>query len=461
MTKSKAKSTATEGKRPLRAARAQISAPETTVRARYRSAIGVDVHLHLLVCCYQTQLNDHREISESRDFYTDRKSLNEFAAWCREKNPEIVLMESTGILWYSPYEALEDIGFSNSQLALINARDAKAAVGRKTDRKDAARLAGLARSGNFKKSFVPNRSFRQQRIISRELIKNKADLARESNRFQKLLNSTGCRASTVFSDIRGKAATIILDAKIQGVKNLDEIIKANCKRLRATPEEIKDALDFEIPSAISDQIMATKAKLAALKHHDEETFQRLRDLQKPYETDVDLLRSIFGIQERAARLIYAELCDDLPAYFEDSESFCSWLGICPGDNKSAGNQSSGKSPKGNRWLRRTLIECAHGCSLSGRFAGKEKFLALKLRRGTRRAIVAMAHFLARVVFSVLTNKKPFEDVQTTVVRDVVIDRFKRAVRLFSHLPDVSLENGTIIERSTGAILGRIPVTASS
>lgn len=109
-------------RKPLSAAKAQVSAPETTVTAQYRSAIGIDVHLNLLVCTYQTQLDDHREIRESRDFLTDRKSLEEFTTWCCEKKPEVILMESTGVLWYSPYEALEDAGFSNAQLALINAR---------------------------------------------------------------------------------------------------------------------------------------------------------------------------------------------------------------------------------------------------------------------------------------------------------------------------------------------------
>ena len=155
MGKCKRNSTAeVKQRKPLRAAKARISAPETTVRAQYRSAIGINVHLNLLVCNFQTQLDDHREIRESREFYADRTSLDEFAQWCSEKKPEIILMESTVVLWYSPYEALERVGFQNSQLALINARDAKAAVGRKTDYKDAAQLSDLARAGHFSRSFV-------------------------------------------------------------------------------------------------------------------------------------------------------------------------------------------------------------------------------------------------------------------------------------------------------------------
>ena len=110
MSKSKPKSLA---KKPLRAAAAEISAPEITVKATYTSAIGIDVHLNLLVCTAQVQLDNHQELTESRDFYTNRDDLDKFAAWCKSKNPQIILMESTGSLWYSVYEALEDVGFTD------------------------------------------------------------------------------------------------------------------------------------------------------------------------------------------------------------------------------------------------------------------------------------------------------------------------------------------------------------
>lgn len=453
MGKSKRKLSA-ESKRdkPLRSAKAQVSAPETTVRAQYRSAIGIDVHLNVLVCTYQSQMDDHRELRESRDFYTDRESLDEFVAWCRELNPDVVLMESTGVLWYSPYEALEDGGFANSQLALINARDAKAAAGRKTDRKDASRLSDLARSGHFSKSFVPPKDFRLMRLLAREVQKVKADRARCSNRYQKLLNTTGCRASTVFSDVHGKSANIILEAKLRNDTNLDEIITKNCRRLRASPEKIRAALNFKIEPPIAQQLIDARKRLSELDEYDQRTFARLVELQKPYAKDIELLMSIFGVQERAARLIYAELCPNLKEYFADSESFCSWLGICPGDNTSAGKQRSGKCPKGNKWLRRTLVECANGLALSKNYAGIDKFQAIKMKRGRRRAIVALAHFLARVIFSVLTNKKRFTARVTTAVRDVVVERYKRLLNQIKGYNELAMSGSLLVEKATGVIL---------
>ena len=165
--------------------------------------------------------------------------------------------------------------------------------------------------------------------------------------------------------------------------------------------------------------------------------------------------SIEGIQERAARLIYAELGPSLKDHFADSESFCSWLGICPGDNTSAGKKKSGKCPKGNKWLRKTLIECANALSMSKKFAGADKFQAIKMRRGRRRAIVALAHFLARVIFSVLTNKKDYVDHQTTAVRDVVVKRYIRLVNQIKNYDELALCGDLLVEKATGAILAAV------
>ena len=443
---------------PLRAARAQISNPEITVHAMYRSAIGIDVHLNLLLCCHQKQVAGHREQSESRDFNTDRASIDAFAAWCRECNPDIILMESTGSLWQSPYEALERAGFTSEQLALINARDAKAAAGRKTDRKDASRLASLARTGNFKKSFVPEKAFRLQRVISRDLQKNRNDISRTSNRFGKSLNLTGCRPTTVFSDIRGgKAASLILMAKLRDDPHLFDVIKQNSRRLRASPEQIMQALDFEIEPMMKEQILALRKKIDQLEEYDRSTFERLRQLQAPYEKDIQLLITITGIQERSARMIYAELCPDLKEHFPTSEQFASWLGICPGDNTSAGKQKSGKCPKGNKHLRRTLIEAARGLVVGGTAALKEKFQVLKMRRGYRRAMVAFAHLLARIIYSVLTHQKGFEPYLSTAFRDALIERAKNGVKQLLKLKGTKyvIADGLVVETKTGAILGAV------
>ncbi len=156
-------------------------------------------------------------------------------------------------------------------------------------------------------------------------------------------------------------------------------------------------------------------------------------------------------------MIYAELCPDLKEHFPTSEQFASWLGICPGDNTSAGKQKSGKCPKGNKHLRRTLIEAARGLVVGGTAALKEKFQVLKMRRGYRRAMVAFAHLLARIIYSVLTHQKGFEPYLSTAFRDALIERAKNGVKQLLKLKGTKyvIADGLVVETKTGAILGAV------
>lgn len=181
-------------------------ATQRIINVAHVSAIGIDVHLDLLVCAYQASTKGEI-ITEVREFGASYSQLESFASWCAEKQPEIVLMESTGVLWQSPYAALEAHGFTSDRLALVNAIDVKAAMGRKTDREDAIRLAEFARMGRIRKSFVPKSIFREMRLLARLFQKAKNDLARKSNRYQKLLNAAGCPSLSKYFLIANQEGT--------------------------------------------------------------------------------------------------------------------------------------------------------------------------------------------------------------------------------------------------------------
>ena len=456
MTNSSPRSVATASGRPV-------------VAAMYSSAVGVDVHLDLLVCCYQSydvrnsttvteyaRLTTEKEKKESLScrhisVETYAPELQKFAQWIRERDPEIVLMESTGVLWQSAYEALEKVGFTQQQLALVNARDVKAAVGRKTDKQDACRLAEYARFGRFKKSFVPRKEFRQMRTIARAYAKLRNDYARAKNRYQKMLNGIGFRAGTVFSDIRGKSATAILDALIGGEADMRKVIRDNCRRLKATEDEIFDALNFEIPNGMLRGLKTQRAYVCFVEKACLEMFETLREMQKPFEPFIELLLSITCVKEVSARLLFAEITDDLSS-FATSEQFCSWMGICPGNNISAGKGHSGKSPKGNKWARRVLTEIAQGIGLSRNNELKDRFQVFKERRGTKRAIVAMGHKLARLIYCMFKHGELYSPRKTNAlhahrVQKVVRD-FQQAVKEHA----IKLTDQGIVNTGTGAVL---------
>ena len=423
--------------------KATTHSPESVVAAVYPSAIGVDVHAELLVCAYQCTEGDDQIRTEIVEFGTKASDIHAFSQWCLSKDPALIIMESTGVLWRSPYEALEQVGFTADKLALVNARDVKAMIGRKTDKEDAKRLTELARLGHIRKSFIPDKVFRQMRTIARRYQKITADIARQTNVYHKLLNSVGCRASSVFSNVRGKAASAILQALIECPEQLKEVVIAKSRRLKASPQEILDALDFSMPEIIRAQILDEREQIERLQEFAQSTMQRLRELQEPYEQYIELLQTIPGIKD----------------FFCDSEHFCSWLGICPGNKISANKNYSGVAAKGNKWLRRTLTECAQAIGLS-QCVFREQFNAFKMRRGTRRAVVAIAHLLSRVIYSVLTRKKDFVFKQATRIQDVLVDRAKQSAKRLLRM--TSSGGGTafsLVDNQTGEIIPTI-VTSS-
>lgn len=144
---------------------AKERASQTFVNTDYTSSIGINVHLEVLVCAYQHHVG--QEIAtEIHEFGTSASQLQAFDQWCRDRNPEVIMMKSTGVLWLSPYEALEAQGFTNQQLALVNARDVKVAMCQKTDREDAQRLTTFARLRNLRHSSGPPKIFHEMRLIN-------------------------------------------------------------------------------------------------------------------------------------------------------------------------------------------------------------------------------------------------------------------------------------------------------
>ena len=422
------------------------------VEAMYRSAVGVDVHAELLVCSYQSyDPQTSLATTEAAEFGTTCSQLRQFAARVRERNPQIVLMESTGVLWRSPYEALEEVGFTSRELALVNARDVKAATGRKTDHQDARRLAEYARFGKFKKSFVPPRIFRDMRNVSRLYIRQRNNYAREKNRYQKLFNSIGCRARTVFSDINGKSARKILDAFIDGDVNFLKTIDRCRGRLKASAEEIFDALNFSVSPAMLQVLRVQRRTVERCESECLATFEILREMQEPYEAVVQLLMTIPCVKEISARLLLAEFTDDLSS-FPTSEHFCSWLGICPGNNKSAGKAHGGSTPKGNKWARAALTEIAHGIGLSKGNPFRERFQVFKERRGTKRAIVAIAHKIARLIYGMIKTGEPFHSTECGALRNHRIRKVARDLAQARKDSHIDITSSGIVDTATGAVL---------
>ena len=242
----------------------------------YKRVISLDVHQAQITGCAITEQPDGSVTYERREFggfKRDRKALAERAYAI---GPDVVVMESTGIYWKSPYAALESVGIVPW---VVNARHVKAVPGRKTDVADAQWLASLARAGLLRASFIAKADLRSLRHIARHRQKLGGMLASEKNWLHKLLTDAGIRLGVVVSDLHGQSARAMVKALIVG-KTVPEVLSLASNRLRASREEIFEALQAEEITA------AHRFCLAEIMAHIEEL--EVRTLR----FDAELLRSL-------------------------------------------------------------------------------------------------------------------------------------------------------------------------
>ncbi len=369
----------------------------------YKRVIGLDVHQAKISACAVAEQADGTVTVDAREFGGFKRDRRALAQWCKAFGAEVVVMESTGIYWKSPYAALESVGIA---AWVVNARHVKTVPGRKTDVADAQWLATLARAGLLRASFIPQADIRHLRLIARQRQKLGGMLSSEKNRLHKLLADAGIRLNVLVSDIHGQAGRAMVKALIAG-KPMHEVLDL-AGRLRASRADLFEALQPEELSRshlfVLAEIMAHIEELEARMGRFE--LQLLQGLSA-WQPQLVLLQTIPGIDIMGAAMLLVEISADMQS-FGSAERLASWVGICPGNNESAGKRKSGKTRKGNAWVRRLLCEFAQAASRS-RCALKDKFAALSIRKGHKKSIVALAHKMLRIVFAVLKSKQPYRD----------------------------------------------------
>ena len=374
--------------------------------ALYKRVIGLDIHQAQITACALIEEPDGRASIEKRQFGAFKRDRRELADWVSSLRPDEVVMESTGIYWKSPYAALEAIGI---RAKVVNARHVKNVPGRKTDVGDAHWLATLARAGLLRGSFVPSAKLRELRLIARQRQKLVGQLASEKNRLHKVLTDSGVRLGVVVSDLHGQSARAMVKAIIAG-QSPQEVLKLASRRLKASREEIFDALQGDLTAS-------HRFVLDELMRHIEEIEARIARfdtrLLAELESERDalaLLQTIPGVDLIGAAMLLVEIGTDMES-FGSADRLASWVGICPGNNESAGKRKSGHLRKGNLYVRRLLCEFAHAASRTTSVF-KSKFLSLVVRRGHKRAIIAIGHKILRTIFFMLKRREHYRDSAT-------------------------------------------------
>lgn len=373
------------------------------LQAIHRRVVGLDVHQSQITACALIEQPDGKTQIERRQFGAFKRDRRALAEWVSDLNPDEVVMESTGIYWKSPYAALETVGI---RAKVVNARHVKNVPGRKTDVGDAEWLAMLARAGLLRASFVPPVELRELRLIARQRQNLIRQLTQEKNRLHKILTDSGIRLNVVVSDIHGESARAMIKSLIAGESAAQALSHAS-NRLKASREEIFEALQGDLSDChrfvLQELMQHVEALEAAIARFDAHLLEGLTAQRYA----LDLLETIPGVDRIGAAMLIVEIGTEMQAFVR-ADRLASWVGICPGNHESAGKRQSGRIRKGNAAARRLLCEFAHAASRTPSVF-KSKFEALVIRRGYKRAIVAIGHKILKTVFHMLTRREYYRD----------------------------------------------------
>ena len=365
---------------------------------------GLDVHKKTVVACVAVSAPEGSVRKEVRTFGTMTDELLALADWLRARGVRHVAMESTGVYWQPIWNLLED----EFTLRLANARHVKAVPGRKTDVRDAEWLADLLRHGLLPASVIPARPQRELRELTRYRTALLRERAAEVNRLQKTLEGANIKLAAVASDVLGVSGRRILDALVAGQTDPAALAGLAAGRLRAKQAELTRALVGRFGPHQRFLVGQHLAHLDALDERLAQVDAEIAARLQPAEDDLARLDAVPGLGRHAAEVIVAELGTDL-GRFPSAAHLASWAGLCPGNHESAGKRLGGRTRRGNPWLRALLIEAAWAAGRTRTYLGSP-FRRLAARKGRKKAAVAVAHAILRIIYHLLTRRADYRDL---------------------------------------------------
>jgi transposase len=367
---------------------------------------ALDVHKRQVTAC--AHVPDRRgERSELRaEFQTMTPDLLALRDWLKGLGVTHVAMEATGVYWKPVYYLLED----DFELLLVNASHVKNVPGSKTDVADAQWLCELLEHGLLRASFVPPKPIRELRDLTRYRKSLVWERQREANRLQKLLEDANIKLASVATRVLGVSGRAMLAELCEGRNDPEALAELARGKLRRKLPELRRALTGRFSSHHALIVSQLLSHIDYLEESIDALSAEVEERLRPLGHKVELLTTIPAVGVRTAEVILAELGADMER-FPDHRHVASWAAICPGNEESAGKRKTGKTRKGDSWLRTALIEAAN--SAAGRTRDSylnAQYTRVKRRRGHSKAIVAVAHSILLSAYYILRDGKPYEDL---------------------------------------------------
>jgi transposase len=404
----------------------------------YPRCAGIDVHKSNVVVCVRCCDRPGKVFEEIRTFSTMTSDLLALADWLAGHGVTHVAMESTGVYWKPVFNILE----GGVAVILVNAEHIKKVPGRKTDVKDCQWIAQLLQHGLLKASFVPPPPIRELRDLTRQRTQLIQERSAAANRIQKVLEDANIKLAGVATDVLGVSGRDMLEALIAGETDPAKLADLARKRLR---EKIP-ALKLALAGRVTDHHrFLLRMHLDHVTHLEEligRLGTRIEEAMAPFAEAAERLQTIPGVSQRVAETVVAEIGTNMEQFPTDGH-LASWAGMCSGNNESAGKRRSGRTTKGDRWLKRILVQAAWAASHTKGTYLAAQYRRLAKRRGCKRALVAVGHTLLVIMYHVLKRGTTYAELGADFLDRLEPERLTRQLvkRLEALGHKVTLEPG--------------------
>ena len=420
------------------------------MKLKYSICCGLDVHKNVIVATIVITNADGISEYKQKSFSTFNSDIRKFHSWLIENNCYHVCMESTGKYWIPIFNYLEN----DIEVCLTHPKYVKAIKGKKTDKKDSKWIADLYKFDLVRCSFIPPKDFRQLREIARYRFKLVCMKSSEKNRIQNCMTVSNVGIASVLSDPFGKTSTEIMSYLLTHTSDsIDEraIRKLIKKRAKAKSDEIIAAISgYNIESDQAKKLELARSHLEYLDGMITQSEVELYVRMKPYYKFVELVSTMPGMTELSSTIVLAETGVDM-SIFDDAKHLCSWCGLSPTNNESAGKKKSVLISKAGDYLKPMMVQCA----LAAIKSKKQTYFAIKYgrvkkRRGHKKAIIAIARMMIVCIYHMVSEEKPFNPIDYEELMSPK-NQIERVIlnenNVFAYLESLGYDSSKLVKRN--------------
>ena len=371
-----------------------------------KNCCGLDVHKTWIFACIGiTDSLDRTDYKQAR-FSSFSKGLQELCDWLAKYNCTDVCMESTGKYWIPVYNILEK---NNLWVTLSHPKYTKPMKGNKTDRKDAKWICDLYMCGMVKPSFIPPADIRHLRDLARYRSKLTNMITGEKNRAQNCLTVSNLKLDDVFSDVFGKSSRSITEQILAHPGETFDVTPFIDRRCKNPVEEIQAAVDGAISPEQAVKLRQCLNHIDELNKHIETVEQEILRLSNPYESALNLIRTVPGFDKNPMTTIQvlSEIGGDM-SVFPTAKHLVSWAGCCPRNDQSNKKIKSTRISRAGSYFKPVLVQVANALVKSKKHPEfTNRYRRIKARRGHKKAVIALCRMILTAIWHILSELKPY------------------------------------------------------